>query len=269
MRKRVISALCSGACLILIACPSRRSTPGSDKAAALRSRIDLLSSLLDERALPARIFEELNAALPVGAWLTEVTYDGAGVRANGCAPSNTVVADYVSRLGGSSVLTEVNLQTSIQRRIQNRDWQEFSVQAAVGGARSGKPSASGSVADSGDVAVLTGRLAELEKNLTAGTDSAGILRQFQLAADDSGLKISKFAPGNEFPRGFYSEWSTSIEVTGSRQSLGRFFDRVNEFPALWVVKRFTYKAVSNQDANSPIRTSLTAQTYILRETPGN
>jgi len=260
MKRRVLPYLCLGACLISIACPSRRSEPGPDKAAALRSRIDLISGLLDQRGLAARVFEDMSGALPDDAWLTEVAYDASGIRAKGYAPSNSVVADYVSRLGGISVLTDVNLQSSVQRRIRNREWQEVSVQAGVKGARGGEPSASGAGPDPDDVAALTSRLAELEKNIPAGKDSAGILRQFQEAANDSGLKITKFAPGSEMPGEFYAELSISIEATGSRQSLGRFLERIAELPGLWVIKKFSVKAISAQDPGSPIRASLAAQT---------
>ena len=207
----------------------------------------------------------MSGALPAGAWLTEMTYDVAVVRAKGYAPSNTVVADYVARLGGSPALTEVNLQTSVERRIRNREFQEFSVQAAVKGARGGMPSTPGGGADAGDLDALTGRLAELEKNLTTGKDSAGVLRQFQLAADESGLKITKFAPGAEIPGKFYTEWAVSIEATGSRQSLSSFLAGVNELPGLWVVKKLSMNAVSAQDAGLPIRATITVQTYLLRD----
>jgi Tfp pilus assembly protein PilO len=96
-------------------------------------------------------------------------------------------------------------------------------------------------------------------------DTADALRQFQQAANDSGMRIAKFAPGSEIPGEFYSEWPISIEVTGSRQSLGRFFDRINELPQLWLMGKLSFKAVTNQDAASPIRATLTVQAYLLRE----
>ena len=135
--------LCLSACLLSIACPSRRSASGPDKAAGLRSRIDLISGLLDQRGLAARVFEDLSGALPDSAWLADIAFDGTVVHAKGYAPSNTVVADYVSRLGGGSSLADVNLLSSVQRRIRNRDFQEFAVQAAVKVARGGEPSVSG------------------------------------------------------------------------------------------------------------------------------
>jgi hypothetical protein len=38
-----------------------------------------------------------------------------------------------------------------------------------------------------------------------------------------------------------------------------------DLPRLWLVKRFSFRAISNQDAGSPVRASITAQTYFWRE----
>jgi len=252
-----------------IACPSGPSASGPDEAATLRGKIDLINGLLSQRDLAARVLDDLSAALPDRVWLTEVSYEAAGIRAKGNAPSNTLLADYVSRLGSSSSLAEVSLQSSVQRRIRNREYQEFVIQAQVRGARGEMPSGSEAGTESGDVAALTGRLEELEKVFSPDKDSAGILRQFQQAAGDLGLKITKFVPGNESPREFYSEWPISIEVTGSRQNLKRFFGSISDLPQLWLIKKFSFNSISAQEADSPIRASLTAQTFFLRETPGH
>ena len=144
MRKRVLPIFFLGICLLAVGCPSRQPVAGRGEAAALRSRIDLISGLMDRRGLAARVLEDLVMAVPVGAWLTDMSYDGARVQAKGLAPSNSVVADYIAKLGGSTVLEDVNLQTSVERKIRNRNWREFSVQAAVRGTRGQEPSASGS-----------------------------------------------------------------------------------------------------------------------------
>jgi type IV pilus assembly protein PilO len=108
-------------------------------------------------------------------------------------------------------------------------------------------------------------LEELEKIMPARQETADILRELQRAAGDSGLKLTKFAPGSEIPREFYNEWPISIEVTGSRQALRRFFARVADLPRLWVIATFSFNAVSLEAADLPVRASLTARTYFLRQ----
>lgn len=268
MRNRVYITLCLSACLISIACPSKPSAPGPEPAAALERKIDLINGLVGQRPLAARILNELDTALPARVWLTEVVYDSDGIRVKGRAPSNGLVADYVSSLERSASLTEANLLTSVQKRARNNEYQEFALRALVKDGSGEKPSKSGYESGPDAVAALTRRFEELEKVMPAGKETADILRQFQLAANDSGLKITKFAPGSEIPGEFTSEWPISIEATGSRQSLRRFFDTIVDLPRLWLIKKFSFSAMSNEDADSPVRASLTALTYFLRETPG-
>jgi hypothetical protein len=40
-----------------------------------------------------------------------------------------------------------------------------------------------------------------------------------------------------------------------------------DLPGLWLIRNFSMKAVSDQDADSPVRASITALTYLLRESP--
>jgi len=271
MKSRFYITFCLGACLISMACPSNRSASGPDPAAALERKINFIDGLMAQRPLAARILNELGTALPARVWLTEVVYGADGIRIKGRAPSNSLVADYISSLDRSPGLTEVNLLSSVQKRARNNDYQEFALQARVKGASGEKPSKSGSESGPDAVAALTRRLEELEKVIPAEEEDADILRQFQQAANEAGLKITKFVPGSAISGEFNSERpisvEASIEATGSRQSLRRFFEGIEEFPRLWLIKKFTFTAMSSDDADSPIRASITAQTYFLRETP--
>ena len=250
-----------------MACPSNRSASGPEPAATLERKINLINGLMGQRSLAARILNELGTALPARVWLTEVVYDSEGIRIKGHALSNSLIADYVSSLERSPSLTEVNLLSSVQKRARNNEYQEFALRALVKDTSGEKPSKSGYESGPDAVAALTSRLEELEKAMPAGKETADILRQFQQAANDSDLKITKFAPGSEIPGEFTSEWPVSIEATGSRQGLRRFFDGIVELPRIWLIKKFSFTGISNEEADSPVRASFTAQTYFLRETP--
>jgi hypothetical protein len=267
MRNRFYFAFCLGACLLSTACPSKPSAPAANQAAALERKIIFIDALMAQRPLAARIMSELGTALPARVWLTEVVYGADGIRVKGRAQSNSLVADYVSSLERSPSLTEVNLLSSVQKRARNNDYQEFVLRAVVKNASGETPSKSGPESGPDAVDALTKRLDELEKVVPAGKETAEILRQFQQAASEAGLKITKFAPGSEISGEFLGEWPISIEATGSRQSLHRFFEGIEEFPRLWLVKKFSFSAIPNEDADSPVRASLTAQTYFLREAP--
>lgn len=267
MRRRLYIISCLGVCLVSMACPSKTSAPGADPTAVLEGKIDFIDGLISQRPLAVRIVSELGTALPARVWLTEVAYDSEGIRVKGRALTNGLVADYVSSLERSPSLTEVNLLSSAQKRARNNEYQEFALRALVKDISGKQPSKA--VYESGPdaVAALTKRLEELEKVMPAGKETADILRQFQQAASEAGLKITKFAPGSEIPREFTSEWPISIEATGSRQGLRRILEGIEELPRLWLIRKFSFSAVSRDDADSPVRASLTAQTYFLRETP--
>jgi len=269
MKRRIFLTFCLSACLISLACPSAPSGSGPDEAAELELKVDLINSLTSQRHLAARILNDLSTALPDRVWLTEVVYDSEGIRVKGNALSNNLLADYVSSLAGSPGLAEVNLLSSVQKRVRNNEYQEFALRAVVRDIRTEKTSKSGYESGPDAVIALTKRLEELEKVIPAGKETADILRQFQQVANDSGLKITKFAPGSEIPGEFTSECPISIEATGSRQSLRRFFDGIDELPRLWLIRKFSFTAISNQDTDSPIRASLTAHAYFLREAPAD
>jgi hypothetical protein len=268
MRRYAWLALGLWAGVILSACTSGPSSSDKAKAgnqsqtATLERKIEFLESLMSRRGLAADVLGDVSAALPDRVWLTEVSYDSGKVRINGNARSNGLVADYISRLVGSASLAEVSLLSSVQRGARNAGYQEFSVEAGVKETRGAVAPRPGATSGPDTLTALTTRLAELEKSLPEGKDTAGALRQFQQLANDSGLKIAKFAPGNEIQGEFYREWPISIEAMGSRQSLGRFFSRVAELPEFWLVKKFSLKATSGQEAALPFRAVLTTQTYL-------
>ncbi|HMA54226.1 MAG TPA: type 4a pilus biogenesis protein PilO, partial [Acidobacteriota bacterium] len=108
------------------------------------------------------------------------------------------------------------------------------------------------------------RLKELEKALPAGPDNAGMIRELQRLARDAGLQMTKFAPGAQVQGEFTSTLPIAIEVLGGPKELGRYLEDLAGLPRLWVVDRFSFKAVSADDPRSEIRASITARTYFAR-----
>jgi hypothetical protein len=247
--------------LALAACPSGPSSSAPDRtsekeqASTLDRKIELIDGLMSQRFMAARILDDLAGALPERVRLTEVAYGSGSIEIKGSAPSNNLIADYVSRLEGSRSLMEVMLRSSVQKSGRNREFQEFTLQAQVRDGRGEKNAASGSTAE---------RLERFEGILPPWGETSDLLRQIQTLAVDSGLQMTKFAPGDEAPGEFYSEWPIAIEVTGSQRELGRFLGGMADLPRFWLVKKFSFKAVSSEDAGSDVRASITAQTYFLR-----
>jgi len=261
MTKRSSLVIGLGVGLAIAACRAGPSSSASDKTAEQdevqsgERRAGFLEGLLGGRRTAARLMGDITASLPDRVRLIEGAYGSAAVRLKGYAPSNNHVADYLARLGRSAVLTEVTLQSSIQKSGRGGEYQEFALRAFVRDPGDKKPFASGPPA---------ARLGELEKMLPARGETADMLRQFQMLALGSGLKMTRFVPGKETPGEFYAAWPVTIEVTGSQADLGRYFNDLAGSRRLWLVEKFSFKNVSPQDARSPLRASITMRTYLPR-----
>ena len=251
------------ACFALAACnsgPSSSASSGSspsrqDLAATLERKVEHIEGLLARRSLAAGVLADLISALPDRAWLTEVVYDSGKVQAKGKAPSNNLVADYLARLEGGRSVANVVLRSSAMKIVQGRERQEFALEAVARDIEDASAAAGSSPA---------ARLAELAKSLPPRQDNAEMLRELQRLVLAAGLQMTKFAPGAEIPGEFISEWPVAIEVSGSPSELASYLEGLSELPRLWVVDKFSFKAVSPDDPRSPVRASITARAAFPR-----
>jgi hypothetical protein len=260
MARKATISICLSFCLALISCNSGPSSSASssskkDEAAILERKAEHIESLLARRTAASDVLDALISTLPDRAWLTEVVFGSGNVQFRGRAPSNNLVADYLSRLGESPSLSNLALRSSGIKIVHGRESQEFALEAAV--------------RDSGSASATAGmppaaRLEELEKALPSGQDTAAVLRELQRLALDTGLRMTKFAPGAEVPGEFTSALPVAIEVSGDLAELGRYLRGLAALSRLWVVEKFSFKAASADDLRSPVRASITAKTYLLR-----
>jgi Pilus assembly protein, PilO/Fimbrial assembly protein (PilN) len=260
MRCRRAILLCLGACLALMACPSGPSRSGSsssgkDEAAIAAREIDHLEGLLARRPVAGRIIEDLMSALPDRVRLTEVSYDSGKVRVKGIAPSNNLLADYVASLGDSPSLADLTLGGSVMKTTRGRESWEFTLAAVAA-----EPASEAASAGPDPAA----RLAELEKTVPARQGSAATLREIQRLALDSGLQMTKFAPGPEVAGEFTAELPVAIEVQGGWSDIAGYLRGLAELPGLWVAAKFSCKAVSADDPRSEVRASIMGRTYFAR-----
>ena len=232
-----IACLCLS--LVLAACNSGPSTPVPDKTSALERRAEFLEGLAGRRDLAAKAWNEIAAAAPDRLWPTEVVYKDGEVEVKGNALSYDRLADFISLLEGSPVLSEVDLRTSVQKTGKTGDYYEFTVAARV----------------------EAGAGAELENILTARPAPADGLRELQRLAADSGLRMTKCLFGQEASGEFATELSVAVEVEGSRAGLGRYLGGMAGLPHFRFVKELRVKAVDARDARSPAKASIVASAY--------
>ena len=256
MKKNILLAAGLGAFFVLAACdsgPSSSSSAGSE-AAALERKADFLEALAARRPLAAQSFDALISALPDRVWLTEIVFDPKGIQAKGIAPSNTVLADYISSLAESSPLADVMLRGSSLRTARGREWVEFLLQAAV--REPGAAAAEGQHA--------ADRAARLEKSLPVRQAPSEMLRELQRTALDAGLQMTKFVPGVEVAGEFTGELAATIEVAGDPAEVGDYLRGLAGLSRLWIVERFSLKALTANDPRSEVRASVAAKAYFAR-----
>jgi hypothetical protein len=258
--RRFPLALMAAGLLLIPACksgpPSSGSPSGKDEAALVERKVEYLEGLLARRGEAGHALAALTSALPGRVWLTEVAYDDAGkIQVKGMAATNNLLADYVTRLGENPSFTNMALGGSVMKTVRGREAQEFTFEIALLEAAPEAAPAGASPAD---------RLKDLEKNVPARRDIAGMLRELQSLALDAGLQMTKFAPGAEVSGEFTAELPVAIEVAGGLRSLCRYLDGLAELPSLWVVNRLSVRAVAPDDPRSQVRAAVSARGQFAR-----
>jgi type IV pilus assembly protein PilN len=95
----------------------------------LQRKIDLIVRLQAEQPSAVIIMDELSQKLPDWVWLTDATFRNGLVNLKGRAITNTLLSDYIENLEGSPYLSGVQLISSIQRRVRNDSYYEFTLAA--------------------------------------------------------------------------------------------------------------------------------------------
>jgi Tfp pilus assembly protein PilO len=115
---------------------------------------------------------------------------------------------------------------------------------------------------------LEQRLAVLQNILPSEKETPTILRSVQQMAASSNLKINRFTPQPILPRAFYSDWPIQIEVEGSYDGLGRFFERISQATRIINVDTISITGIAGEHEMNPTRTlsaKCTATTFVFRE----
>jgi type IV pilus assembly protein PilO len=116
-----------------------------------------------------------------------------------------------------------------------------------------------------EVARLDLRLVELRKILPNRKETPHVLRSVQQMAAASNLKIIKFNPQPVAPREFYSDWPINMEVEGSYNALGSFFEKIGKFARIINVDNISIKGIDGStDPNKTVISDCTATTFVFR-----
>jgi type IV pilus assembly protein PilO len=119
-----------------------------------------------------------------------------------------------------------------------------------------------------ELAALDARLTILRRILPSQKETPDVLRSVQQMAAESNLKIIKFAPQPVAGRSFYSDWPISMDVEGSYNALGEFFERIGQFRRIVNVENISVKIIEGSvDPSRTLTSHCTATTFVYREEP--
>ena len=113
------------------------------------------------------------------------------------------------------------------------------------------------------VAELEGRLESLKAVLPEQKDVADLLRRIQMLATQSNLAIRGFKPAASVTKQLHAEWPIALQLDGTYQNLGMFFDRVSKFSRIINISNLDIKAKDRPLPNSTITAECVATTFVL------
>lgn len=117
-----------------------------------------------------------------------------------------------------------------------------------------------------ELAELDARLEELRRILPSQKETPDVLRAVQQMANESNLKIVKFAPQPVAIHSFYLDWPITMEVQGSYNALGTFFEKIGMFTRVVNVDNINVKNIEGStDPKKTLNSNYTATTFVYRE----
>ncbi len=114
--------------------------------------------------------------------------------------------------------------------------------------------------------VLGQRLLELRSILPSEKETPQVLRSTQDMAALSSLRISRFQPLPVVPHPFYSDWPILIEVHGSYNALGAFFEKISRATRIINVENVVVRGIDRStDPKNTLTAACTVTTFVYRE----
>jgi type IV pilus assembly protein PilO len=113
---------------------------------------------------------------------------------------------------------------------------------------------------------LEARLRTLKGILPDQKETPIVLRSVQQMASSSNLKIHKFDPQPVVPKDFYSNWPIAMQIEGSYNAVGEFFEKIGRAPRIINVDNISLKGIDGStDAARTVSATCTAITFVFRE----
>jgi len=93
----------------------------------LQRKVDIISSLQQDRVGPVRYFEALSLAIPEKSWIDKLEIRGRSISVSGVALNNTTVANFMTALAQTGRFRDVLLGSADQAALKNTKLVRFNL----------------------------------------------------------------------------------------------------------------------------------------------
>lgn len=225
---------------------SRAFASQEDPVEALNEKITLLKELRLKQQFPARMINTLNDALPQGSWLIRLDYFKGYISLEGFAPSNKLVADFMTKLKAAKGLF-YNERFLGSTRISGTDGPKFLFRINFSCNETAQTKLPGK--DRMDKAVLKA----LERGLVNKNEAKGMSEKIETMLADANLKVTQWTTTPALSPIKYGEYTRKVDVQGNFENLRMFFNNVARLEKYVVIYEIKSESQSLMEPDPTIK----------------
>jgi Tfp pilus assembly protein PilN len=102
-----------------------------DDERTVRTKLDVLTQLVQNRNMPAKLLMQIAQVIPQEVWLTNITVGADRVQLSGGTPGHNQVSDFIKALSGTAYFSDVTLKGIHENTTVAKDqkFQSFDLEA--------------------------------------------------------------------------------------------------------------------------------------------
>jgi len=97
--------------------------------AELERKINIIKDLKSKQKHTVIVMELISKSLADWVWLTKMSFSNGKISLTGKALSNNLISDFINRLNGTNKITNVDLKSSVKKRVGGQEVYHFTITA--------------------------------------------------------------------------------------------------------------------------------------------
>jgi len=95
--------------------------------AELERKINIIKELKSKQKHTVIVMDLISKSLPDWVWLTKMSFSGGKINLTGKALSNNLISDFINNLNGTNKITNVDLKSSVKKRVGGEEIYHFTI----------------------------------------------------------------------------------------------------------------------------------------------